>query len=137
MALLRTLAAAAAALLVPAALAAAAAAPAEPNPPQWPKTVKVFGPESPDVNATVHAVYEAQYSDLYTSGRAALLFKPGVYNVDVPVGYYTTVHGLGCDCLRAVFQNVQWVPVAVPEFACFATRTPPRCVPDVSHSHFH
>ena len=33
--------------------------------------------------------------DLYTSSRAALLFKPGAYAVDVPVGYYTSVHGLG------------------------------------------
>lgn len=29
------------------------------------------------------------------STRYALFFKPGVYNIDIDVGYYTTVHGLG------------------------------------------
>lgn len=66
---------------------------AEPNPPDWPSTVFVFGPESADINATVLQLYTNQ--DLYKSQRAALLFKPGEYSVDVPVGYYTTVHGLG------------------------------------------
>ena len=31
------------------------------------------------------------------SERAALLFRPGEYEVDVPVGYYTSVHGLGAN----------------------------------------
>ena len=34
---------------------------AEPNPPRWPETVHVFGPEdSAATNATVHAIYEEQ-----------------------------------------------------------------------------
>lgn len=74
---------------------AAACVATEPNPPQWPPTVHVIGPESATGNATVHAVYKEQYDYLYTDSRAALLFKPGVYSFDVPVGYYTTVHGLG------------------------------------------
>ena len=31
----------------------------------------------------------------FSSTRVAFFFKPGTYNVDVPVGYYTSVYGLG------------------------------------------
>ena len=31
----------------------------------------------------------------YSSERYAFLFKPGSYAVDVPVGFYTSVYGLG------------------------------------------
>lgn len=65
----------------------------EPNPPVWPSSVHVFGPESTDVDATLQELYVGQ--DLYDVERKAFLFKPGVYDNDVPVGYYTSVHGLG------------------------------------------
>lgn len=74
----------------------------EPNPPVWPSTVKVYGPgddatATADVNQAFatngghNPANHGQFSDQ----RYAFLFKPGSYNVDVPVGYYTTVHGLG------------------------------------------
>lgn len=59
----------------------------------WPTTVHVFGPESADITSTIRDLFADQ--DLYDTRRQALLFKPGVYDLDVPVGYYTTVHGLG------------------------------------------
>ena len=31
----------------------------------------------------------------FSTDRYAFLFKPGQYNVDVPIGYYTSVYGLG------------------------------------------
>eukprot|EP00927_Polykrikos_kofoidii_P072722 TRINITY_DN68806_c0_g1_i1.p1 TRINITY_DN68806_c0_g1~~TRINITY_DN68806_c0_g1_i1.p1 ORF type:complete len:590 (+),score=78.93 TRINITY_DN68806_c0_g1_i1:53-1771(+) len=65
----------------------------EPNPPTWPATVHVFGPDSGNIADTVQDLYARQ--DLYDTRRAALLFKPGVYDTDIPVGYYTSVHGLG------------------------------------------
>jgi hypothetical protein len=69
----------------------------EPNPPQWPPTVHVFGPDSDDIEATVQRLYggKAWSQAVYQEQRAALFFKPGRYTTDVPVGYYTTVHGLG------------------------------------------
>lgn len=81
-------------LLATATLAAAAHA-AEPNPPRWPSTVHVIGPDSADANATINGIYQQQRAALYRPQRVAFLFLPGVYTVDVPVGYYTTVHGLG------------------------------------------
>lgn len=74
---------------------------AEPNPPTWPSSVVVFGPDSKDINATIAAAYaqnggydptnHGQFSDL----RFAFMFTPGDYDVDCPVGYYTQVLGLG------------------------------------------
>jgi hypothetical protein len=66
---------------------------AEPNPPNWPSTVHIFGPDSSSINSTVQNLYAHQ--DVFDSRRQAILFKPGVYHTDIPVGYYTTVHGLG------------------------------------------
>eukprot|EP00937_MAST-01D_sp_MAST-1D-sp2_P000064 g64.t1 len=66
----------------------------EPNPPAWPPNVHVFSPAHGNISAVVQAVYANQ--DLYQDRRTALFFQPGVYEgLDVPVGYYTTVHGLG------------------------------------------
>eukprot|EP00729_Bicosta_minor_P009387 gene9387-5817_t len=93
---------------------AAACVATEPNPPQWPPTVHVIGPESATGNATVHAVYKEQYDYLYTDSRAALLFKPGVYSFDVPVGYYTTVHGLGVNPEDVSFVGEHGVHQAEP-----------------------
>lgn len=31
----------------------------------------------------------------FSKNRYALFFEPGVHNVNVDVGYYVTVHGLG------------------------------------------
>lgn len=88
----------------------------EPNPPQWPANVHVFGPDdsASSINATVQAVYAEQRGDLYTSGRHALFFKPGVYGVDVPVGYYTTVHGLGAEPEDVSFVGEHGVHQAEP-----------------------
>jgi hypothetical protein len=76
--------------------------------------VHVFGPESkaPDINATVQSLYANQ--DLYQDRHAALLFKPGRYSVDVPVGYYTTVHGLGAAPSDVVFDGPAGVHQAAP-----------------------
>ena len=83
------------ATLALAAVLVAAAHAAEPNPPSWPSTVHVFSPGAADTNATIQSIYQRQRADLYTAERVALLFLPGSYDIDVPVGYYTTVHGLG------------------------------------------
>ena len=74
----------------------ASSANSEPNPPAWPPTVRVFSPgDDALTNSTLSTLYQKTRGDLYASHRTALFFKPGSYNIDVPVGYYTTVHGLG------------------------------------------
>ena len=88
------------------------AADREPNPPVWPSTVHVFGPGSPEINTTVTALYANQ--DVYQDRHAALLFKPGWYDVDIPVGYYTTVHGLGADPSDVAFAGEAGVHQAAP-----------------------
>lgn len=82
----------------------------EPNPPVWPSSVHVFGPESTDIDTTLQSIYVGQ--DLYNMERHAVLFKPGVYDTDVPVGYYTTVHGLGESPEDVVIKGQDGVHVA-------------------------
>lgn len=75
--------------------------PFEPNPPVWPATVHVFSPSDTKIQETIHAAFakngghEPPDHGQFSDERFAFLFKPGAYSVDVPVGYYTTVHGLG------------------------------------------
>jgi len=87
----------------------------EPNPPQWPDSVAVFGPETPAeeiVTATSNA-YATNGGDMengqFSSHRYAFLFMPGTYDVDVPVGYYTQVVGLGYTPTDVVFNSSKGV----------------------------
>jgi hypothetical protein len=81
----------------------------EPNPPTWPETVLVFRPSDPA--ATIESKVRAAYVDnggredhgQFSADRFAFLFTPGTYNVDVPVGYYTQVMGLGRSPSDVVF----------------------------------
>ena len=80
---------------------AAASCPPEPNPPAWPPSVRVFSPDDPSAAARAElAALGEELNDRarghFSRARLALLFKPGVYrDLDVPVGYYTQVLGLG------------------------------------------
>ncbi|MFC5908851.1 RICIN domain-containing protein [Streptacidiphilus monticola] len=71
--------------------------PNNPNNPDLGPNVKVFDPSMPasSIQSAVNSVYSSQQSDQFGTNRYALLFKPGSYNVDVPVGFYTQVAGLG------------------------------------------
>ncbi len=79
-------------LLVPVASAQVPArtAPFGPN-------VSVFAPSTPqaEIQARINAIYQEQEHSEFGSSRYALLFLPGAYKVDVPVGFYTQVLGLG------------------------------------------
>src|SRR5215470_11284543 len=66
--------------------------------------VCVFTPSmsQADIQAIVNAVYAQQATNEMGTARFALLFEPGTYGsqatpLDVPVGYYTEVDGLGQD----------------------------------------
>lgn len=73
----------------------------QPNPPSWPRTVQVFGEDdsAEDVQAAVDNAFTLNggrhSSGEFSERRFAFLFKPGSYNVSVPVGFYTQVSGLG------------------------------------------
>ncbi len=59
--------------------------------------VMVFTPSMPAaaMQAQIDAVYAQQEHSEFGPGRFAFLFEPGEYKLDVPVGFYTQVAGLG------------------------------------------
>jgi hypothetical protein len=66
--------------------------------------VCVFTPSmsQADIEAEVNAIYAQQVDNEMGTARYALLFEPGTYGsqnnpLDIPVGYYTEVDGLGQD----------------------------------------
>jgi hypothetical protein len=56
--------------------------------------VQIFDPSMTTIQERVNQAYEKQRKE-FCAGRCALLFKPGRYAVDVNVGFYTEVAGLG------------------------------------------
>ena len=66
--------------------------------------MKVFSPRSSKIGKQLHKLYETQQA-IFGDGRLAVLFKPGRYTDNVPVGYYTTVHGLGSAPEDVVFEG--------------------------------
>jgi hypothetical protein len=65
--------------------------------PDFGPNVFVFNPAMPatEVQQQIDKVYAIQQHSEFGPARNALLFLPGNYNVDVPVGFYTEVIGLG------------------------------------------
>lgn len=59
--------------------------------------VLVFRPSMPSaaIQKQIDRIYAQQQHSEFGTGRYALLFMPGQYRVDVPVGFYTQVIGLG------------------------------------------
>src|ERR1700747_3429137 len=67
--------------------------------PDFGPNVTVFNPSmsAATIQNAVNAISQTQVptSAQFNTVRHAFLFKPGAYTVDVQVGYYTTVAGLG------------------------------------------
>src|ERR1019366_9302453 len=64
--------------------------------PDFGHNVLIFNPSMPAaIQEQIDKVYSIQQNNQFGPARNALLFLPGAYNVDVPVGYYTQVLGLG------------------------------------------
>src|SRR5258705_4036403 len=65
--------------------------------PEFGRNVMVFDPSmsSQAIQKQIDAVYATQEHNEFGQQRNALLFLPGDYSVDVPVGFYTEVIGLG------------------------------------------
>src|SRR6202171_5366308 len=89
--------------LLAAALPALAAKSAKP---EFGPNVLIFDPSmaSLAIQKQIDAVYKTQEHNEFGSQRNAILFLPGSYSVDVPVGFYTEVMGLGAspDATRIV-----------------------------------
>ncbi len=65
--------------------------------PEFGPNVLIFDPSmtAQAIQKQIDAVYATQGHNEFSSQRKALLFSPGSYSVDVPVGFYTEVMGLG------------------------------------------
>lgn len=48
-----------------------------------------------DVQAKINSIYAIEQNNQFGTPRHAIMFKPGTYNVDIPVGFFTHVIGLG------------------------------------------
>ncbi|WP_086784472.1 RICIN domain-containing protein [Crossiella equi] len=68
-----------------------------PGNPDFGPNVHVFDQSTPQstIQSTVNSVFQRQERAQFGANRYAFLFKPGTYDVDVNVGYYTQVLGLG------------------------------------------
>ena len=95
---------------------AAFALSAEPNPPNWPSSVQIFAPgDDAKAQTAVNAAFaengghQPANHGQFSSKRFAFLFKPGSYNVEVPVGFYTQVLGLGVSPDDTVFTSPKGV----------------------------
>ena len=77
--------------------------------------MRVFSPDDTDIQQVVDAAFarngghQPPDKGQFSSARFAFLFKPGRYPQDVPVGFYTTVHGLGDSPNDVVFDGPKGV----------------------------
>ncbi len=79
------------------ALAAQTARTAKTAKPDFGPNVLIFDPSMPSqqIQKQIGLVYAVLQHNEFSPQRKALLFLPGSYSVDVPVGFYTEVIGLG------------------------------------------
>jgi hypothetical protein len=65
--------------------------------PEFGPNVLIFNPSMPSsaIQHRIDEVYTTQQHNEFGEQRTALMFLPGDYKVDIPVGFYTEVIGLG------------------------------------------
>jgi len=65
--------------------------------PDFGPNVLIFDPAMPSasIQQSIDKIYAVEQHAEFGPARYAILFKPGDYKVDVPVGFYTQVAGLG------------------------------------------
>ena len=71
--------------------------PTDPKNPNFGPNVFVYAPGSsqPDMQNRLNTIFNQQHTNQFGTQRYAVLFKPGSYNADVNLGFYTQVSGLG------------------------------------------
>lgn len=59
--------------------------------------VTIFDPAMPraQMQTKINEIYERQRDNQFGTPRDAIMFKPGVYDLQIPVGFFTHVIGLG------------------------------------------
>jgi hypothetical protein len=57
--------------------------------------VLIFDPTMTNIQSRLDEIFSRQEANQFGSNRHAYLFKPGKYDLDVQVGFYTQVLGLG------------------------------------------
>lgn len=82
--------------------------------PDFGPNVLVFDPAMTNIQARIDAVFAKQERSQFGSNRFAYLFKPGKYDLDVQVGFYMQVLGLGRSpddvaITGAVRSKAQWM----------------------------
>jgi hypothetical protein len=65
--------------------------------PDFGPNVTIFDPTTPaaKIQSTFDSIFGSQETSEFGAARYALLFKPGKYDVDARIGFYTQVSGLG------------------------------------------
>ena len=63
--------------------------------PDFGPNVLIFDQSMTAILARIDAIFAGQERGQFNANRYALLFKPGKYELDVKVGFYTQVSGLG------------------------------------------
>ncbi|MDB6017145.1 MAG: hypothetical protein JWR19_1634 [Pedosphaera sp.] len=64
--------------------------------PNFGPNVLIFDPTMTNIQSQIDSVYTVQKYNQFGTQRTAMMFKPGQYtNLDIPLGYYTQVIGLG------------------------------------------
>jgi hypothetical protein len=77
------------------ALSAPSAESARPETPDFGPHVLIFDASTTDTQSRIDEIFRQQERSQFGSNRYALFFKPGKYDLDVQVGFYTQVLGLG------------------------------------------
>lgn len=70
---------------------------ANPVAPDFGANVTVFDTtmSQASIQSKINSLYAIQQNNQFGPQRTAIMFKPGTYNVDIPLGFYTQVVGLG------------------------------------------
>ena len=63
--------------------------------PNFGPNVLIFDPSMTNIQSRIDAIFNQQERSQFGSNRYAYLFKPGKYDLDVQVGFYMQVLGLG------------------------------------------
>jgi hypothetical protein len=71
------------------------AGPFQPPAPDFGPNVLIFDPTMTTIQSRINDIFKRQERSEFGSGRYAYLFKPGAYNLDVQIGFYMEVLGLG------------------------------------------
>lgn len=65
--------------------------------PSFGPNVAIFDPSmsASTIQSQINSIFSTQQNNQFGTQRNAILFKPGSYTLDIPVGFYTQVLGLG------------------------------------------